>query len=146
MPVAAASVFGRGFDLATGRFGAVGFGFGVADRRFGTGADLSTVGFLRLADVRAGGWSRSRVVPPFPAAWALAFLRACLAAFLLAFANFRARLSTAFARRTCRFAVSARAAAFCDSARSRCAAADCFAPGFCEAATMQGLVRKIVGR
>jgi hypothetical protein len=79
--------------------------------RFVTGADLAAGDCLRLA-----------------ACAALAFFRACLAAFLLAFANFRARLSTAFASRTCRFAASARARAFFASARRRCAAADWFAP------------------
>jgi len=61
------------------------------------------------------------------AAWAaFAFFLACLAAFLLAFANFRARLSMLLAARTCRFAASARATAAAASAFSRCAAAAWF--------------------
>jgi hypothetical protein len=53
---------------------------------------------------------------------ALAFFFACLATFLLAFANFRARLRTLLAARTCCFAASARATAVVASAFSRCAA------------------------
>jgi hypothetical protein len=53
---------------------------------------------------------------------ALAFFFACLAAFLLAFANFRTRLRTLLAARTCCFAASARATAVVASAFSRCAA------------------------
>jgi hypothetical protein len=45
-----------------------------------------------------------------------------LAAFLVAFANFRARLSTFLAARICCFAASARATAVVASAFSRCAA------------------------
>jgi hypothetical protein len=61
------------------------------------------------------------------AAWAaFAFFLACLAAFLLAFANFRARLSMLLAARTCCFAASARATAAAASAFSRCAAAAWF--------------------
>ncbi len=79
---------------------------------------------------------------PFAAARAtLAFFRACLAAFLLAFATFRARLSSAFASRTCCFAVSARALAFLASAPSRCAAADCFVRTW-EVATIRSLAQQ----
>jgi hypothetical protein len=57
----------------------------------------------------------------------LAFFLACLAAFLLAFASFRARLSRILAARTCCFAAFARRTAVFASALSRCAAAACFA-------------------
>ncbi len=58
---------------------------------------------------------------------ALARFLACLAIFLLAFANFRARLSTSLAARSARFTAPARAAAFFASAFNRCAAAACLA-------------------
>jgi hypothetical protein len=58
---------------------------------------------------------------------ALAFFLACLATFLLAFANFRARLSTSLAARSACFTASACAVAFFASALNRCAAAACFA-------------------
>jgi hypothetical protein len=57
---------------------------------------------------------------------ALALFFASLAAFLLAFANFRARLSTFLAARTCCFAAAARVAAVVASAFSRCAATAVF--------------------
>jgi len=57
----------------------------------------------------------------------LAFFLACLAIFLLALANFRARLSTALAARTACFTAPARAADFFASALNRCAAAACLA-------------------
>ena len=60
---------------------------------------------------------------------ALAFLLACLAAFLPAFANFRARLSTNFAARSACFRAPACAAAFFAAALNRCAAAPWFAGG-----------------
>src|SRR5271154_1971418 len=74
---------------------------------------------------------------------ALTFFLACLAAFLLALASFRARLSTVLARRTCCFAVSARAAACTASDCSRCAAAASFAR-FVEAgvATVRSRLKK----
>ena len=101
---------------------------------------LARAGFFRAAGERT-------FAPPFLAARAaLAFLRACFAAFLLAFANFRARLSTAFASRTRCFAVAARATASFALARSRCAAADGVAPRSPEAATMQGLAQPSVGQ
>jgi len=58
---------------------------------------------------------------------ALSFFLTCLATLLPALASFRARLSTALARRTCFLAVSARAAACAASDWSRCAAAASFA-------------------
>jgi hypothetical protein len=117
-PTFRAPTFGAGARFLTA---AVLGALGAADfARDGLPRDF----LLGVALVRAGFFA-----PPCVAACAaLAFLRACLAAFLLAFANFRALLSTAFASRTCRFAVSARARAFFAWARRRCAATDWFAP------------------
>jgi hypothetical protein len=119
-PLCATFRFVTGADLAAGdclrALGAVAFARDGLRRDFLAGVALARAGFFRA--------------PCLAACAALAFLRACLAAFLLAFASFRARLSTAFASRICRFAVAARATAFFASALRRCAAADCFAPRF----------------
>jgi hypothetical protein len=72
---------------------------------------------------------------------ALAFFFACLAALLLAFANFRARLSTFLAARTCCFAASARAAAAVASAFSRCVATALFVSVDWEVATVRCLAK-----
>jgi hypothetical protein len=77
-----------------------------------------------LAALREAAGLRARACSAARAA--LAFFFACLAAFLLAFANFRARLSTFLAARTCCFAASARAAAVVASVFSRCAATALF--------------------
>jgi hypothetical protein len=74
---------------------------------------------------------------------ALAFFFACLAAFLVAFANFRARLSTFLAARTCCFAASARAAAAVASAFRRCAATALFVPADLEVATVRCLASRL---
>jgi hypothetical protein len=101
------------------------FAAGARDRLFRdflAGEALAGAGFFRAA------LERTFAPGCLAACAALAFFRACLAAFLLAFANFRARLNTAFASRTCRFAVAALAAALFAWARRRCGAADGFAP------------------
>jgi hypothetical protein len=87
----------------------VGVGRGALARTF-----VPAAAFLEAAALRARACSA--------ACAALAFFFACLAAFLLAFANFRARLSTVLAARTCCFAASARVTAVVASAFSRCAA------------------------
>jgi hypothetical protein len=94
------------FDFA---FLAVGlFGFDILDFDF---FDFDPLGAgLRARAFRA-------------ACAALAFFLACLAAFLVIFANFRARFSTDLATRNACFTASACAAAFFAVALNRCAAA-----------------------
>jgi len=121
-----------------------GDGFEVLDLAALTRAGLTRAGFIRAGLLRAAGLARTLIAAAdFPGAAgfgagacnaacaALTFFLACLAAFLLALASFRARLSTALARRTCFFAVSARAAACAASEWSRCAAAASFARFCC---------------
>jgi hypothetical protein len=94
-----------------------GVGGGALARTFGARALLASA-FREAAALRVRAWCA--------ACAALAFFFACLAAFLLAFANFRARLSTFLAVRTCCFAASARATAAVASALRRCAATALF--------------------
>jgi hypothetical protein len=108
-------------------------------RDFTAAADLITpAGFPDAAGLGAGACRAARA--------ALTFFLACLAAFLLALASFRARFSTALARRTCFFAVSARADACVASDWSRCAAAASFAR-FVDAdvATLRSRLKKLEG-
>jgi hypothetical protein len=85
-----------------------------------TGAFLSpTTAFLGTGALRVRARNSARAV--------LAFFRACLAIFLLAFANFRVRLSTALAARTACFAASAWVAALSASRLNLWAAAARFA-------------------
>jgi hypothetical protein len=98
---------------AEGRFSAL--AFGAAAR-----ADASGRTFLFAADLREAAPLRD--CAGSAACAALAFFFATLATLLLAFANFRARLSTFLAARTCCFAASARAIAVVASVFSRCAA------------------------
>jgi hypothetical protein len=105
-------------------------------RDFAAAADFPAAGFPGAAGFGAGSCAAARA--------ALTFFLACLAAFLLALASFRARLSTALARRTCCFAVWARAAAWTASEWSRCAAAASFAR-FCveaDVATVRSRLKK----
>jgi hypothetical protein len=83
--------------------------------------------FVSAAALREEAALRARACTA--ACAASAFFFACLAAFLLAFANFRARLRTLLAARTCCFAASARATAVVASAFSRCAATAPFVRG-----------------
>ena len=151
------------FDLA-GRFTAAGgAAFGEAARR-GDGFELLGLAALTRARLtraglpRTAGLARTLIAAAdFPGAAAfgagacraacaaLSFFLACLAAFLLALASFRARLSTTLARRTCFFAVSARAAACAASDWSRCAAAAGFARFCCveaDVATLRSRSKK----
>ena len=110
--------------------------FGVAVRTlagvdFAGSARRGALDFGRLGLAFAGfdfdaflidGLERARA-----ACASLARFLACLAIFLLAFANFRARLSTSLAARSACFTAPARAAAFFASALNRCAAAACLA-------------------
>ena len=142
-----------------GRFTAEGgTAFGEAARR-GAGFEvLSLAALTRAGLLRTAGLARTLIAAAdFPGAAgfgagackaacaALTFFLACLAAFLLVLASFRARLSTALARRTCFFAVSARSTACAASDWSRCAAAASFARFCCveaDVATLRSRLKK----
>jgi hypothetical protein len=93
----------------------------AADRFGAAAGSVTGSGFGDTA--RLGG----RLVACNAACAALAFFLASLAAFLLAFANFRTFLSKFLAARTCCLAASARATAFVASAFNRRAATARFA-------------------
>jgi hypothetical protein len=154
---------GDGFEVfglvALTRAGLAGAGLTRVDL---TLADLTPAGLIRAGFLRTAGLARALDPAPgfcggvgfdagacMAARAALTFFLACLAAFLLALASFRARFSTALARRTCCFAVSARADACAASDWSRCVAAASFARFCCveaDVATLRSRLKEWRGR